>query len=300
MIRGIQGRGEAHASVGIAHAQAGLALGHRREAEPARRDVAAQPAAIVTLSKQGRALAQQAIEAEHAQARGHRAKLAQAPLATVPGGATPAIGSGAGGATEATGAIATRRAMPRGIAKKLATSLSVSVSAAAAAAPLTPATATPATRTARVATAEPETAVTAAPTRRGPAWGHLIRHGGGEFGRTAAGGQESAPDATTRADRPEAKPAPGRAGLHEADARPSARALMQAAAARLVAEARARRDDQKSELAGGPERAAAEPAHAPHEAERKAAASPSPQPASAAVAAAAEQAGLALPAPDAP
>lgn len=300
MIRGIQGRGEAHASVGIAHAQAGLALGHRREAEPARRDVAAQPAAIVTLSKQGRALAQQAIEAERAQARGHRAKLAQAPLATVPGGATPAIGSGAGGATEATGSIATRRAMPRGIAKKLATSLSVS--AAAAAAPLTPATATPATRTARVAVAETETAVTAAPTRRGPAWGHLIRHGGGEFGRMAAGGQESAPDATTRADRPEAKPAPGRAALHEADARPSARALMQAAAARLVAEARARRDDQKSELAGGPERAAAEPAHAPHEAERKAAASPSPQPASPAVAAAAEQAGLALPAPasDAP
>jgi hypothetical protein len=292
MIRGIQGRGEAHASVGIAHAQAGLALGHGRAA-------AAQPAAIVTLSKQGRALARQAIEAERAHAPGQRAKGAKRPAATqgaALGGAL-AAGTGAAGAAEATGAIETRRAIPRGIAKKLATSLSVGVAAPTA---VSPTTASPATRTAVLQTEAATTTATASAqrARRGPPWGHLIRPGGQEADGRHAGGLATAAEPTARAERPEKTPAMGRGTLHEAEPRPSARALMQAAAARLVAEARTRRDDQQAELAAGPANSEAEKARSPQETTRATAASRAPQAANAAVAAAAEQAGLALPVPE--
>jgi hypothetical protein len=294
MIQGIQGRGDAHASVGIAHAHQGLALGHRRRAaEPAGRDVAAQPAAIVTLSQQGRALAQKAIEAERAQGLAHQTTGAKRLPATLQAASATSLSSGAGVAAEAAGAIAIRRAVPRGIAKKLVASLSAT--AAAPTTPLIPATTSPATRTARLPIAEAETA-TAASTRhahRGPAWGQLIRQGGFE-----TGGKEAAAEPTTRVDRAETKQAMGRGTLHDTEPRQSARALMQAAAARLVAEARTRRDDQRSELAAGPARESAEPAQAPHERAHATAERHAPQAAKAAVAAAAEQAGLALPVPE--
>lgn len=293
MIRGIEGRGEAHASTsGIAHAQAGLALGHRRRgAEPTGTEPAAQPAAIVTLSQQGRALAQRAIEAERAQAAAHRPKgakrLSSPTLAPAVGPGS--LSAGTGGALEAAGAIATRRAIPRGIAKKLATSLSVVAAAPNALAATTQST----TRTAVPALAEPTAGVTAGQrTGRAPAWGHLIRHGG----QDAAGADQGARTAEKAPHK-----AVGRGTLHDDDARMSARALMQAAAARLVAEARTRRDDQKTELTGGPSHPAHESERASREKARSeaSAAQRAPQAAQAAVAAAAEQAGLALPTPEA-
>jgi hypothetical protein len=288
MIRGIEGRGEAHASTGIAHAHQGLALGHRRRgAEPTGHDAAAQPAAIVTLSSQGRALAQRAIEAERAQAAGHRAKGAKRPSsALAPAVGPTSLSAGTGGASEITGAIATRRAMPRGIAKKLAASLSVVAATPNAQVATTQAT----TRTSGPALAEPAAALTANQrTGRAPAWGHLIRHGG----QDVTGAEQAARRAETAPHK-----AVGRGTLqNNDDARLSARALMQAAAARLVAEARTRRDDQKTDLADGPSQRADDAERASREKARPepSPAQRAPQAAQAAVAAAAAQAGLALP-----
>lgn len=204
MIRAMEDRN--NWGVGLPTQARGLAIGHGRRMAEALSPLAgigghgARPAAIVTISAEGRALAKQALEAEGA--AGH--------------------------------------AVPRGIAKKLAAS---PAAAAPASTPAAPTTGSMQRQAGSLAAGPVDDAGSVKRTAHGQAWGHLIRPG-------AAAGQAAAP---AEPEAPARAAEPGRLKLsfqaESSDHGRSRHELLRAAAARVVADARTQREDQRASAA---------------------------------------------------
>lgn len=218
-----------------AHAM-GLAIGHgRRMAEfggaHAAGGLGARPAAIVTISAEGRERSRQAISADRDLAPAHRPASPKLSF----GPAAPSTGISAGGHGSFT--LSLRREPPPGIAKQLAASLTPSAPRAASTAE---AGATLAASAAGqpVATVEPASARSDSRHIRGQAWGHLLM-------RDAARAAEATKAGAT-------KPESLAITAGEQGPQSSTRELLRRAAASTVATAHQHREAHQAALTAKP------------------------------------------------